>query len=57
MKIGVLFSGGKDSLLAAYLASKYEKISCLITIISENQDIAQVVVLSILLIWWIGEDY
>mgnify|MGYP005841162735 CR=1 FL=1 len=39
MKCGVLFSGGKDSTYAAYLAKKsnYE-ISCLITIISENPD-------------------
>ena len=39
MKCGVLFSGGKDSTYAAYLAKKigYE-ISCLITIISENPE-------------------
>jgi len=38
-KLGVLFSGGKDSMYAAYLADKegYE-ISCLITIISQNPD-------------------
>jgi diphthine-ammonia ligase len=37
MKCGVLFSGGKDSTFAAYLAKKQgNEISCLITIISEN---------------------
>jgi len=38
-KLGVLFSGGKDSTYAAYLAknSGYE-ISCLISIVSKNQD-------------------
>ena len=37
MKLGVLFSGGKDSTLAALIAKKegYE-ISCLITIVSSN---------------------
>lgn len=37
MKLGVLFSGGKDSTYAAYLARKqgYE-ISCLISLVSEN---------------------
>ena len=37
MKLGILFSGGKDSTLAALIAKKegYE-ISCLITIISSN---------------------
>jgi len=38
MKLGILFSGGKDSILATYLASKKEKIACLITLISENKD-------------------
>lgn len=39
MKLGILFSGGKDSTYAAYLAGKngYE-ISCLISIISENKE-------------------
>lgn len=39
MKLGVLFSGGKDSTYAAWLAKKngYE-LSCLITIVSENPD-------------------
>ena len=39
MNCAVLFSGGKDSTLAAYLAKKegYE-ISCLISIISKNPD-------------------
>ncbi len=39
MKCGVLFSGGKDSTFAAYLAKKYEnEISCLITVVSKNLD-------------------
>ena len=39
MKLGVLFSGGKDSTYAAWLAKKegYE-LSCLITLVSENPD-------------------
>lgn len=39
MKVAVLFSGGKDSCYAAYLAKKqgYE-LACLITIFSENKD-------------------
>jgi len=37
MKLGLLFSGGKDSMLAGYLAKQagYE-ISCLISVVSEN---------------------
>jgi ABC transporter with metal-binding/Fe-S-binding domain ATP-binding protein len=39
MNCGVLFSGGKDSAYAAYLAKKYRNnISCLISIISENPE-------------------
>ena len=39
MKIGVLFSGGKDSTMAAYLAKKAgHEIVCLITMHSENPD-------------------
>ena len=39
MICAVLFSGGKDSLFAAYLAKKNEiEIGCLITIISKNPD-------------------
>jgi len=39
MKCGVLFSGGKDSTFATYLAKKYEnEISCLITVVSKNPD-------------------
>lgn len=39
MKLGALFSGGKDSVYAAWLAKKQgHKISCLISIFSENQD-------------------
>lgn len=39
MKLAVLYSGGKDSNYALYLARKYgHKIVCLITIISENKE-------------------
>lgn len=39
MKLGVLFSGGKDSTYAAWLAKKEgHEISCLISIVSENKD-------------------
>lgn len=39
MKLGVLFSGGKDSTYAAYLADRYShKIAVLISIISQNPD-------------------
>ena len=39
MKLGILFSGGKDSMYACYLAKKegYD-ICCLITIISKNKE-------------------
>ncbi len=36
MKVAALVSGGKDSIFAVYLASKYHEVSCLITIESEN---------------------
>jgi ABC transporter with metal-binding/Fe-S-binding domain ATP-binding protein len=39
MKLGVLFSGGKDSTYAAYLAKKAgHELSCLITISSTNKE-------------------
>jgi ABC transporter with metal-binding/Fe-S-binding domain ATP-binding protein len=39
MKLGVLFSGGKDSTFATFLAKKERyDIACLITIISENKE-------------------
>jgi len=38
-KLGVLFSGGKDSTYAAYLAKKTGyKLTCLMTVFSENQE-------------------
>ena len=39
MKLGILFSGGKDSCYAAWLAHQegYE-IGCLISLISENKE-------------------
>jgi ABC transporter with metal-binding/Fe-S-binding domain ATP-binding protein len=39
MKIGVLFSGGKDSTYAAWLAKKSgHELACLITLFSENEE-------------------
>ena len=39
MKLGVLFSGGKDSTMATWLAKKEKhEIACLITLHSENPD-------------------
>ena len=39
MKLAVLFSGGKDSTYAAYLAKKNgHDLSCLISIVSENKE-------------------
>ena len=38
MRLGVLFSGGKDSTLALHYASKREEAVCLITIISRNKE-------------------
>jgi len=38
MKIGVLFSGGKDSCLALSKAMKEHEIGCLISIISKNKE-------------------
>ncbi len=36
MKVGVLFSGGKDSTYAAYRASQTDELACLITLIPED---------------------
>jgi diphthine-ammonia ligase len=38
MKLGVLFSGGKDSTFALHKAAEKEDVACLITIISENKE-------------------
>jgi ABC transporter with metal-binding/Fe-S-binding domain ATP-binding protein len=39
MKVGILFSGGKDSVYSAYLAKKRRhKIACLISIHSKNKE-------------------
>jgi diphthine-ammonia ligase len=38
MKLGVLFSGGKDSTLALHKAAEKEEVDCLITLISENKE-------------------
>lgn len=39
MKLGVLFSGGKDSTYAAYLAKIFgHELSCLISIVSKNKE-------------------
>jgi ABC transporter with metal-binding/Fe-S-binding domain ATP-binding protein len=38
MKLGVLFSGGKDSTLALHLAAEKETVACLITLASKNPE-------------------
>lgn len=38
MKIGVLFSGGKDSTLALHKAAEKAEVACLITLVSENKE-------------------
>lgn len=38
MKVGALVSGAKDSMYAAYAASKKHELVCLITLIPENPD-------------------
>jgi diphthine-ammonia ligase len=38
MKIGVLFSGGKDSTLALHMAAEHETVACLITLNSVNKE-------------------
>ena len=38
MRLGILFSGGKDSTLALHEAATKEEAVCLITIISENRE-------------------
>ncbi|MEM2956327.1 MAG: TIGR00289 family protein [Candidatus Pacearchaeota archaeon] len=38
MRLGVLFSGGKDSTFAMYKLIKHNKIACLISIVSKNPE-------------------
>ena len=38
MRLGVLFSGGKDSTLALHYATENEEVACLITLVSENKE-------------------
>ena len=38
MRLGVLFSGGKDSTLALHYAAEKEELVCLITLVSENKE-------------------
>lgn len=38
MKLGVLFSGGKDSVFACWRAREKNDVACLIAIVSENMD-------------------
>jgi diphthine-ammonia ligase len=38
MRLGVLFSGGKDSTLALHKVAEKEEIVCLITLVSENKE-------------------
>jgi len=38
MRLGVLFSGGKDSTLALHMASEKDVVACLITVVSHNKE-------------------
>ncbi len=38
MRLGVLFSGGKDSCYALYKAQKTDEVACLISVISKNKE-------------------
>jgi diphthine-ammonia ligase len=38
MKLGILFSGGKDSTLALHKAAEKEEVVCLIALVSENKE-------------------
>lgn len=38
MRVGILFSGGKDSMYALYKAAQYEDPVCLISVLSSNND-------------------
>jgi diphthine-ammonia ligase len=38
MRLGVLFSGGKDSTLALHMAAEKEQVACLITVLSKNPE-------------------
>jgi diphthine-ammonia ligase len=38
MRLGVLFSGGKDSTLALHKAAEKAEVACLITLVSENKE-------------------
>jgi diphthine-ammonia ligase len=38
MRVGVLFSGGKDSLYACWKAMQKEEVVCLVTVISKNEE-------------------
>ena len=38
MRLGVLFSGGKDSTLALHKAAEKTEVMCLITLVSENKE-------------------
>ncbi len=38
VKLGVLFSGGKDSVFACYRAMETNSVACLITLVSGNED-------------------
>jgi diphthine-ammonia ligase len=38
MKLGVLFSGGKDSTLALHMAAQKEQVTCLVTLLSRNPE-------------------
>ncbi len=38
MRLGVLFSGGKDSCLAAHRAAEHDEVACLVTVVPDNPE-------------------
>src|SRR4030042_5266855 len=38
MRLGVLFSGGKDSTLALHLGAEKEEVACIVTVVSKNKE-------------------
>jgi diphthine-ammonia ligase len=38
LRLGILFSGGKDSTLALHMTAEHETVACLITLLSKNKE-------------------